>query len=210
MVNEIEKSRAYDSQSCDEIRSRHNEIEKELVNERKNSQKMKTECESLLTDYTRLNEEVLDLQSRSMRDNLLFFGIPECSTFDQRKEEDCLNKIQMFCENSLKIENVDAIKIDRAHRIGNFNSNKTRPIVVKFNYFPDKLRVKRAAYENLKDTDFRVKDQYPKQIAERRKVLFPVMQKARSEGKRVTLSYDKLYVNGETITVDSVRARDTD
>ena len=39
-----------------------------------------------------LKEDVLDVQSRSMRDNLLFHGVPECDSFDQRKEEKCDEK----------------------------------------------------------------------------------------------------------------------
>ena len=88
-----------------------------------------------------LKEDVLDVQSRSMRDNLLFHGVPECDSFDQRKEEKCDEKIINLCDQTLHIENAGNIKIERAHRMGRYTAGRTRPIVVKFNHYPDKVRV---------------------------------------------------------------------
>jgi len=39
------------------------------------------------------------------------------------------------------------------------------------------------------------------ELQERRRILYP-------ENRRVVMSSDKLYVNGRTITADSIRARD--
>ena len=108
-----------------------------------------------------------------------------------------LKKIFEFCELELGI--VDArqtMKIDRAHRIGTPNSDKTRPIVAKFNFFQDKERIKRAAAEKLTNSKFNVGDQFPKEIQQRRRRLVPILKKAQSEGKTAVLVYDKLYING--------------
>ena len=152
---------------------------------------------NVTSEKNELNEKVLDLQSRSMRDNLLFYNIPECATREERSGEKCEEKIRLFCESTLKIENMSNIKIDRAHRVGRFRADKNRPIVVKFNFYQDKLRIKGRAYEVLKDTHYGISDQYPKTIQDKRKLLYPAMNKAKGEGKHVTLSYDKLYINGE-------------
>ena len=155
-----------------------------------------------------LKEDVLDVQSRSMRDNLLFHGVPECDFFDQRKEEKCDEKIIILCDQTLHIENAGNIKIERAHRMGRYTAGRTRPIVVKFNHYPDKVRVKQSAYTAKRDTNYRVSEQFPKEIQERRRILYPEMRKAQAEKRRVVMSYDKLYVDGRTITADSIRARD--
>jgi hypothetical protein len=141
-----------------------------------------------------------------MRDNLLFFGHDECSNPDERRAEDCVKTVLDFCEKYLKIDNAHTnIKIERAHRIGVFDRAKTRPIVVKFNHYPDKILVKSRAYEHLKnERAFRVAEQFPKAIQDRRRVLGDVMKKARDDGKKATLSYDKLYINGKMFTVDNI------
>ena len=83
------------------------------------------------------------------------------------------------------------VKIDRAHRVSRFRADKNRPIVVKFNCYQDKLCIKGRAYEVLKDNNYGISDQYPKTIQDRRKLLYPAMNKAKGEGKHVTLLYDK-------------------
>ena len=58
------------------------------------------------------------------------------------------------------------------------------------------MNVKKQAQEKLRDTPFRVSDQFPKTNKERRRSLIPHLIKAKQDGKRAVLNYDKLYVNG--------------
>ncbi|KAH3881219.1 hypothetical protein DPMN_005142 [Dreissena polymorpha] len=96
------------------------------------------------------------------------------------------------------------LKIDRAHRIGRFQFNKHRPVVVKFNYFQDKIDVKQRIRDKQQTTPIRVADQFPKEIQDRRRKLIPFMIKCRNEGKNVNLNYDKLYVDNRMYTADNV------
>lgn len=186
---EFEQSRAFDSETCDEIKRNHTE----LLNSIK----------TLNNENSSLSENILDLQSRSMRDNLLFFNFEEEKTFEDRKSENCLNKIIQFCEDDLKIEDSKSkIKIDRAHRIGHFEHGKKRPIVVKFNYFGDKIDIKNKAREYLRDSVYRVSDQYPKVIQDRRRKLVPYLVQARQAGKQASLSNDVLYIDRVRYTHD--------
>lgn len=71
----------------------------------------------LIADNVNLLEEILDLRSRSMRDNLLFFNVPETDG------ENCQKLILEICDKDLNIEKAKtALVIDRAHRIGTKNS----------------------------------------------------------------------------------------
>lgn len=204
-VGDVEASRAVDSQTCDDILSKQDNIGKQLNEERKKLQKLAVEFESLSKSNDSMKEEMVDLQSRSMRDNLLFFGFSEPATFDERRSEDCARKILNFCAETLKIENAHSeIKIERAHRVGKYVSQKSRPIVVKFNHYPDKTKIKSKAFTELKDSNYRVSEQFPKAIQDRRKQLIPVMVKAKQDGKNAHLSYDKLIINGSTFTVENV------
>lgn len=57
-----------------------------------------------------------------MRDNLLFFGIPEEKG---ENDTDCVVKVLDLIENKLEIADAKSnIKLHRAHRIGRFVSPK--------------------------------------------------------------------------------------
>ena len=127
-----------------------------------------------------LREEIVDLKSRSMRDNLLFFNFAEHKTSKQyviflrdktnRKNESCIDKVYDFCEWELNMHNVrDNVKIDRDHRIGPYKPNKVRPIVAKFNFYQDKESIKHKCAEKLQNSKLAVGDQFPKEIQQRRR-----------------------------------------
>lgn len=134
----------------EDIRAKNIENEKQLATERKINDKISRDFEILRSGKSRLNEDILDLQSRSMRDNLLLFNIPECTTFEARKNDEYVKTFNRFCVERLKIADASEIQIDRAHRVGGYTPWKTRPIVVKYNYHQDKQRVKQTAYNELK------------------------------------------------------------
>lgn len=70
------------------------------------------------------SEDIIDLQSRSMRDNLIFTGIPER---DGENPTDCLKK---FLRNEMKVPNAEDVNFDRVHRTGPPN-RPNRTIVAK-------------------------------------------------------------------------------
>jgi hypothetical protein len=200
-VVDIEISRAHDSQTCDELISKQNSIDKLLHDEKIKSEKISSDLTRLQLENNRLSEEIVDLQMRSMRDNLLFFNFPEEATTESRKSENCNSKIMNFCSDDLDIDNV---KIDRSHRIGKFQHGKVRPIVAKFHDPPVKETVKRVAYERKDSISKGVNDQYPKIIQERRKQLIPWMLKARYIHKQAVLDRDRLFIDNKMYTVNSL------
>ena len=48
----------------------------------------------------------------------------------------------------------------------------------------------------LKNTWFVIREQFPREVVQRRKVLYPVMKRALREKKRVSMVADKLYIDG--------------
>lgn len=214
-MNEVEAGRAFDSQINEEIKGKQQDIVKILEKERSDIKKLSTEYDKLKG----VSDELTDLQSRSMRSNLLFFGFPEKNTLEDRKSENCAKMILDYCEASLKIPNAhNSIKVERAHRLSpKYDMNKTRPIVVAFNHYPDKMMIKQKANELFKQnppissddtlhpyTNIRVSEQFPKVIQDRRKLLIPAMIKAKQDGKSAYISVDKLYINNKMYTVDTV------
>jgi len=204
-ISDIEVSRSFDAQICSDLQSNQTRIDKDLNDERARVALMTRDIDALRQVNTDLSEEVVNLQSRSMRDNLLFFGLPEEATGQARRDENCTKKIIEFCVDHLAIPDAGArFKIDRAHRIGNYAVNKKRPVVVKLNFHQDKLFIKKKAATLLnRDSDFRVGDQFPKVIQDRRKELYPRMAQARREGKEAFISFDTLYIDGQRFKAPS-------
>ncbi|KAK3106878.1 hypothetical protein FSP39_001866 [Pinctada imbricata] len=138
-----------------------------------------------------IREDILDLQCRSMRDNLLFYGIPE------KDDEDAEDTIVTFISGRMKIGT--NIAFERVHRMGRKPDNaqrRPRPIVAKFSRFKDRELVRRQAPKTLKGTNYWVQEHFPPEIEQRRKALYPVMRDERRKKNKVALVKDRLFVNG--------------
>ena len=109
---------------------------------------------------TTLRNRVIDLQARSMRDNLIFYNIKEL------KNENVTDVIHDVLENQLELENAKSlVQIDRAHRLGKQDPRSVRPraIVCKLNYYPNKERILANA-RKLKGSGIAISEQFPEEI----------------------------------------------
>jgi hypothetical protein len=138
------------------------------------------------------NETILDLQCRSMQDNLIFYNIKEPET--QGQYENTENTLCEFIKHEMKID--EDINFQRVHRLGKqmINQLKPRPIIAKFREQKQRDLIKFAAPDILKSTNYGVREQFPREIEERRKTLYPKMKEAKDEGQRVKLVRDKLFI----------------
>ena len=161
-----------------------------IADKQKQLEKNQVEMNKIMQANDQMKADILDLKSRSMRDNLLFFNIQES------QDEDCAAIVKNFCKEKLHIENAETIRLDRAHRIGKKQPNKTRPIVVKFNFHQDKENVRKQA-KQLKGTNFGISEQFPREINEKRKILFQKKREilSRNPAARINIVVDKMYVN---------------
>lgn len=76
-------------------------------------------------------------------------------------------------------------------------SNKTpRPIIAKLKRFKHKELIKNRGKE-LEVTKYRLNNQFPHEISERRKVLYPIMKQHRQNKKHANLIVGKLYTEGQ-------------
>ena len=147
---------------------------------------------SVITDKAQLQSRRVDVESRSMRDNLIFYSIQE------QQNENCDTVIKMFCNEKLHIEATN-ITLDRAHRMGPDSSKKPRPLVAKLHYYHERERIRNQGYEHrdtLRLTNQGVGIQRPKAVRDARKALYPIMQRERAKGNQVRLTNDQLYING--------------
>ena len=173
-------------------------IKKESEQLKKSKGETKKRIENLEQLNSTLNSRVIDLQARSMRDNLIFYNIKESD------REDTTEIIKDIIENTLGIENAKSIKIDRSQRMGKKQAKRTTKqlaiVVAKFNYFLDKEQVLANA-RKFKGTGMAVLEQFPEEIAKERKRPYPEMQKVKQQRKWVKLVRDKLYIDGHIYRV---------
>ena len=193
------------------------------------------------SNYNNLKEGFLELQCRTMQENLLFFGIPETEkqtpsnqsapqslsapqsqsqneneTLNNRSEEtsgrddsdqheNTEDVLRNFIANDLP-EHVSlmamGIRFDRVHRLGarKRGMRNPRPIVAKFERYCDRELIRKAGMDLNSDPNskFKVREQFPREIESRRKLLYPVMYrlKRQNPNNKVNLIRDKLYLNG--------------
>ncbi|CAG2221991.1 unnamed protein product [Mytilus edulis] len=179
-----------------ENRVKGTECNNSELNERLNYIEM--ERDHIKQENYDLRERVVEMQARSMRENLLFGGIAEDTCEKEDRDNIQTEKVlQNFIKEKLNIP--DNIKFHVVHRLRPRQDGKPRTIVAKFERRKDRDRVLKAARDNLKDTQYSIYEQFPNEIMERRNILWPIFKREQRAGRRVRFKEDKLYVDGRRI-----------
>lgn len=185
-VKELEHSQQFFNKTWEDER-KTNAGHKEAVNQELAT--IRESVKSVEGAKEKMENDIVDLQCRSMRDNLLFFNVKEGGS-----TEDCAKIVTDICN---KIEVTD-VNIERAHRLGKPGGGRTRPIVAKFSNFPKREEIRKNSYKlGESNCPVSIGEQFPKVVQERRKSLLPALKKAKSDGKKARLVIDKLYIEGE-------------
>lgn len=141
----------------------------------------------------KLEAKLDDLENRSRRSNLVFFGVPDNSRKETWEESEKL--IRDICKETLSIDNVE---IERAHRVGAFKDEKNRPIVAHFAGWKARENVRRNAFR-FKKTPISVSEDFSPLVQEKRRQLWNyAKEKRQNKENRVYLNYDKVVINGQT------------
>ena len=204
------------SDSFDDLHKKADSCSNQIKNIKDENGYLRHQLAEMKSNYASLNDDFLELKTRSMQENLLFFDIPEPeqprSTNDVRgrkghEPENVETSLRNHITDELSLDpssSVDDIKFDRVHRLGPFRSDRNsrsnpRPIIAKFERFTDREKIRKAGIElnSSRFSKFRIREQFPKEIEERRKMLYPAMYRLKANpNNRVSLVRDKLYVNG--------------
>jgi hypothetical protein len=125
-----------------------------------------------------------------MRDNLIFTGIREGAN------ENTEATLREFLKTEMKVPEAATLSFDRVHRTG-APGGPMRPIVAKLNPSSGKGKIL-AHGKNLKNKNFRVFEQFPPAVQEKRKRLMPLYKRAKDDPqvKKVSWSVDKLIIDG--------------
>ncbi|KAL9982488.1 hypothetical protein ACROYT_G004537 [Oculina patagonica] len=189
-------------------------LDKEVHNlkeKMKNTNKTVKELEESV-DFN--DEEIANLKrdvkaAQNRRENLMFIGIEEHNTTEQDEQgtrhevENTKEIIYKFMEDELQISNPrDKIEFQRIHRVGKPKDDGPRPVIARFLRYSDRELVLRQDRKTLKDKDFNVFEDIPKELYELRKSQNKKFKDAKARGCSVYFSKrfpDKLYVNGKFI-----------
>jgi len=140
-----------------------------------------------------LEYKSIDLEARSRRNNLVFREHPESY------REDCEMVIADFLETYLDID-PSAIYVNRAHRVGQYKSDKIRPIIVNFVYYKDVEYILEKAYK-LQGTTYGINRDYPREITNARSRMWTQYKDAKKiRSNKVSIAYPaKLIINKQVV-----------
>ena len=158
--------------------------------------KEKVKVNKLQQKYDELLEKHLSLDSYNRRENLLFHGIT--STPD----ENCTLKVKELLTNTMQIsgESVDIMRFQRCHRLG---KGEKSPIICRFAFYEDRDLVW-GKRNSLKKSQYFITENFPPEIEDRRKKLYPVLKAAKKQNKKAKIVYDKLIIESKEYSVMSL------
>lgn len=199
-LQQVEKSAQLISDNYDIQKIQFNEFKSELKNIQKSlkaniseTQEMDKKLASTVSDLKRetskLKESVLDVQIKSMNNNLIFYSIPET------EGETCTDTIADFCHDIMKLENIDKTCLTDAYRLGKKGA-RTRPLLAKFTNFYNRELVRKNS-KVLKGTVYGISEQLPTEIQNRRKEQMTLYRDLRNRGVKPYFVKDKIHVGGK-------------
>ena len=182
-------------------------LKQEQVKQRQEMELLKNDSKQIKSECVAIKTQTNNIETYSRRDNLLFHGI------DQPANESnfcCAKAVRKFMVEQLQFNDGDAsaVQFVRCHRLPENNRNaQAKPIIVRFKNYADRELIlsKKSAITGRK---YNVSEDFPREIAFKRRKLFPVFSKARkipgTDKKSVTLKPGILIINGKRYTVETL------
>lgn len=188
-INELKTSVEFTNKLIEELRA-------ENANLKSNVEELQVEVGRLSKENRALKEDILDMQCRSMKNNVIIMGLEEekgeTYVVTRNIVKDFMNKDLKMAEDELA-----KVAIEITHRIGQIKADGTpRPVVVKFATFEHKLEVLAQGHK-LKGSHYSMFEQFPREIVDRRRVLVPIMKTHKARKAKTRLVVDKLYIDNQ-------------
>ena len=221
-VNEMESTVSFIGNKYDKQLKEINNSQDEIKNLEKARKSLEKTVNSIQKNQADLRAKSLENEFRSMRDNLIFYGIPEVNEqslkqkptsasgssetseevfmeAEMTESQSCEYLVKNFIKTNLEID-PSKMLFDRAHRLGNPKKAKLpRPIIVKFNYYKERELIREASFKKrdaLKTIKCGVSAQIPKEWRDARQKLSTIYQAEKAKGNNVKFIGENLYING--------------
>lgn len=166
---------------------------------------LKLENKKLKEKIGRQDEKISSLERDVRRKNIIIRGLDDK---DREGEEETKTKVLKVMDKiGVKIH--PEYDIDEMKRMGRPKSGYRRPIILKLTRGDKKAEILKGS-NKLKGTDIWIDEDYPRDIVEARKMLYPRLREARQRGEKAVIRYDKLIVNDEVYEVDGREIEEND
>lgn len=151
--------------------------------------KMRTiieENNNLKSKVSELEQKIKSAEREKRKNNLVFFGVSE----KVKSEPELVDYIkEIIVDMGI---HMDSHELSNVFRIGKYTENKNRPVVASITtQWKKHLILKNKP--NL-PPGINIKEDYPKEILAKRKLLQPQVQEEKQKGNIAYLKYDKLIV----------------
>ena len=176
------------NQKFDAVNTEIEHLQTEMSVLQEENDGLRTAYDELAQRVVTLEQRADDQESRSKRNNLLFFGIKRDENETTQASE---NKVKDILRQNLEL--TDNIEFDRAHRVG---TKSEAPIIVKCTFYKDKLKILRNK-NKLEGTQMYVKEDFPANVRHIRKILGALTKTHRDRGERVKVVYDHVYIDNK-------------
>ena len=184
------------SSTVDSILKKVKDIEKEYKSVTRVIEQCQQENSLLKRKLQLIEERQIKAEAYSRRDNLIFEGI------QQTDGEDLEQVLKETIRIKMKCPEINNMKFVRVHRLP--GPTKPQRVIAKFHFFQDRQRVWGKRFQ-LKGQNIWVSEDFPVEVRNRRQVLYPIFKAARKlPDTKAIMSVDKLIVNSETFSVDSL------
>lgn len=127
------------------------------------------------------------LEKQARKRNLVLFGIEETEHSYENLEENIIKWVEQHFSIRLTYNDIQEVK-----RIGKKDA-RPRPVIVTFSSLGIKIKILKRKVA-LKDTQYYVKEDYPKYVLEKRKELQEQLQLEREKGNNAFIKYDQLII----------------
>ena len=158
-------------------------------------QGMMRENTHLKSEINHLVKQIDENENYSRLNNLIIKGVPEGR----------FQNVELLVRSFLfDIFGLDQIPIERIHRLGNYNRNRSRPIIVRFLNYTDRERVWRNK-RLLRGSKFFIEEDFCQNTRMTRRKLLPVMLEASRKGHKSHLDKENVVIDDKPYTIDTVK-----
>lgn len=174
------------------LKNRITAIDKKIDNSILEMQNLREENKCLREQLNKQGNRLEMMEREMKKNNIIIQGVEDTEKMDtaqlKTKIEELLNNIGVNI-------NLDTAASE-IKKIGTYQINKKRPILIKLIQREKKMDIIREA-KKLKGTNVWISDDFTKQAQQDRKALIPHLKMAREDGRKAVLKYDKLIIDGE-------------
>ena len=185
-------------EKLDSIEKAIDDIKSSLVDLNIRIDDVEVEQSELHAKIEKLEQQRDEDSNRARRKNLIFHGIDEGK--ESESYEDCKKILTQFL-GQFDIRLHSDYSIERAHRLGRKVSGRSRPLIALFSFFEEKELILKHR-RDFKAKGFDVTGDYSKWSRDARRALYPIIDKAKKDGKRTVLRMYDAYVDDKIYSYD--------